>query len=112
MRGAGMGEGPSMIGRIGESVPCVIEDGVAKLLDRSAFAGSVATADLLIRTMVKEAGVSVPESVKMMTQNPAGVLGLTDKGDIADGFDADIVIFDSDINIKNIILAGNLTGIV
>ncbi|MCL2772690.1 MAG: N-acetylglucosamine-6-phosphate deacetylase [Oscillospiraceae bacterium] len=108
MRGAGMGEGPSLLGRVGESMPCIIEDGVAKLPDRSAFAGSVATADILVRTMVKEAGVSIPNAVKMMTKNPASILGLLNKGDIADGFDADIVIFDEDINIKNVIVMGNL----
>jgi N-acetylglucosamine-6-phosphate deacetylase len=108
MRGAGMGEGPSVIGRLGESVPCVIEDGVAKLPDKSAFAGSVATADRLVRTMVKEAGVNICGAVKMMTKNPAKILGLTRKGDIIENFDADIVIFDADINIKSVILAGKI----
>ena len=30
---------------------CIVEDGVAKLPDRSAFAGSVATMDRLVRTL-------------------------------------------------------------
>jgi N-acetylglucosamine-6-phosphate deacetylase len=106
MRGAGLADGISMLGRTGESVPCIIEDGVAKLPDRSAFAGSVATSDLLVRTMVKEAGVSIAEAVKMMTEKPAGILGLGGKGSIKDGFDADIVIFDGEINIKSVIAGG------
>lgn len=111
MRGAGMGEGSATIDKIGESMPCIIEDGVAKLPDRSAFAGSIATADKLVRTMVKDAGVSIVEAVKMITQNPAKLLGLKNKGDIEDNLDADIVIFDEEINIKNVIAAGKETGL-
>ena len=45
MRGAGMPDGPSILGSLKRGQPVIIEDGVAKLPDRSAFAGSVATAD-------------------------------------------------------------------
>ena len=106
MRAAGLGEGESYLGKKGEEVKCIVEDGVAKLLDRSAFAGSVATADMLIKTFVKNVGVSVEESVKMLTKNPAKIMGLTNKGDIIKGYDSDFVIFDDDINIKNVIVRG------
>lgn len=83
----------------------IIEDGVCKLKDRSAFAGSIATADLLVRTLVKEVGASVEESVKMLTKVPAQLLGLN-KGILKKGLDADIIVFDGDINIKKIIVMG------
>lgn len=83
----------------------IIEDGVCKLMDRSAFAGSIATADVLIRVLVKEVGVSVPEAVKMMTKVPAEILNLN-KGILEAGRDADIVVFDDDIQIKNVFLKG------
>ena len=83
----------------------IIEDGVCKLADRSAFAGSIATADLLVRTMVKSVGVSIIDAVKMITQVPAKILKLN-KGSLAVGLDADIVIFDEDINIKNVFVNG------
>ena len=86
-------------------VPCIVEDGVAKLLDRTAFAGSVATADRLIRTC-QAAGIPLADCIKMMTQTPAGIMGLHNKGRIAVGCDADIVIFDSDISIKKVFLQG------
>ena len=106
MRGAGMPEGESLLGRVGEGLPCIIEDGVAKMMDKSGFAGSVATADRLVRTMVKEAGCSVADAVKMVTENPAKILGVDDIGELKTDNFADIVIFDDDINIKCVIANG------
>lgn len=83
----------------------IIEDGVAKLYDRSAFAGSVATADVLIRTLTKECGYGVAESVKMLTKNPAKLFGLN-KGELKAGYDADIVVFDGDINVESVFVMG------
>ncbi len=83
----------------------IIEDGVCKLADRSAFAGSIATADVLVRTLVKEVGVSVPEAIKMMTVVPAEIMKLN-KGTLSSGSDADIVVFDEDICIQNVFVSG------
>ena len=82
-------------------VPFVIEDGVAKLLDRSAFAGSIATSDILLKTAVK-AGCTVADAVKMMTETPAKVMGLDKKGKIASGYDAQFTVFDNNLNIVDI----------
>lgn len=79
-------------------VPFVIEDGVAKLLDRSAFAGSIATSDVLLKTAVK-AGIDLADAVKMMTQTPAAVMGLDTKGKIEKGFDAQFTVFDENLQI-------------
>ncbi len=82
-------------------VPFVIEDGVAKLLDRSAFAGSIATSDILLKTAVNS-GCNIAEAVKMMTQTPADVMGLAAKGKIAKGYDACFTMFDSNLDIVDI----------
>jgi N-acetylglucosamine-6-phosphate deacetylase len=108
MRGAGMPDGPSVLGDGKSGTPCLIEDGVAKLTDRSAFAGSVATADRLIRGCVKDCGIDIASAVKMMTVNPARAMGILNKGDIKAGMDADIVIFNCDITIKNVMVMGNI----
>ena len=84
---------------------CIIEDGVAKLPDRSAFAGSIATADRLVRTCVA-AGIPLPEAIKMMTETPASIMGLSNKGRIEVGYAANLVIFDGDIRIEAVILDG------
>lgn len=106
MRGAGMPDGPSVIGSRKNGNPCIIEDSVAKLPDRSAFAGSVATSDRLVRTMIKLAGVSLPDAVTMMTSTPAAIQHLAGKGSILPGYDADFVMFDDDINVIRTIIGG------
>ena len=83
----------------------IVEEGVCRLKDRSAFAGSIATADRLIRVLNKECGYSIPFAVNMMTKVPAQILGVN-KGEIASGKDADIIVFDDDINIKSIFVGG------
>ena len=109
MRGAGMPDGPSILGSLEGGQSVIIEDGVAKLPDRTAFAGSVATADRLVRTMVQLAEVPLPEAVQMITATPARILKIDDrKGFLSVGMDADIVIFDEDINVRSTIIAGNI----
>ena len=83
----------------------IVEDGVCKLKDRSAFAGSVATANVLIRTLVKDCNCPVPTAVKMLTKVPAEILKVN-KGELKAGKDADIVVFDEDITVKQVFLAG------
>ena len=87
-------------------VPCKIKYGVACLMDESAFAGSIATADRLVRFAAKEVGLGVATAVKMMTANPARVMGLTKKGRLEAGMDADILIFDEDIRMQKVLVGG------
>lgn len=109
MRGAGMPEGKSILGGKENGQEVIIEDGVAKLMDRTAFAGSVATADRLVRTMIDLAEVPLKDAIKMITLTPARILNIDDhKGVISEGKDADIVIFDNDIDIKKVFVNGDL----
>ena len=53
----------------------IIEDGVCKLADRSALAGSIATMDRLIRTMVQKAEIPLEDAVRMASETPARIKG-------------------------------------
>lgn len=109
LRGAGMPEGDSIIGSLKDGQKIIIEGGVAKLLDRTAFAGSVATTNMLVRTVTKQAGIPLIDAVRMMTITPAKIIGVDkQKGILAMGKDADIVIFDDNINIKMTIINGDI----
>lgn len=109
MRGAGRDSGKSILGsrRLGQEV--IIEDGVAKMPDRRAFAGSVATADRLVDNMVKLAGATLPEAVGMMTQTPARIIGREDTaGVLKAGRSADIILFNEDVHVSFTMLKGRL----
>lgn len=110
-RAAGMKDGERVIlGSRENGREFIVEDGVAMMLDHSCFGSSVCTADRCIRTMYKLAGASLLDSVRMMSANPAKVIRMdTHKGSIMPGMDADICIFDEDINIKRVIVGGNIT---
>lgn len=86
-------------------VPCIIEDGVAKLPDRSAFAGSVATTDRLLRVCVEQADLPLLDAVKMLTATPARILGIQ-AGNIAPGYAADFAILDDSLEITAVIAQG------
>ncbi len=87
----------------------IYEDGVMKLADRSALAGSAATLRDCVRNMYKEIGVPLYSAVRMATLTPAEVLGVDNqKGKIEKGYDADLVIFDDDLNIKSVTTNGNV----
>lgn len=109
MRAAGMPEGESTLGSLKNGLKVIVEDGVAKLPDRTSFAGSVSTTDRLVRNMVQMADVSLLDSVRMMTVTPARIMGVDHKkGTLVAGKDADIVIFDNDINIQKTIVRGRV----
>ncbi len=109
MRAAGMPPGESILGALHNGLKVIVEDNVAKLPDRSSFAGSVATADMLVRNMVQLADVPLIDAVKMITSTPAAIMNVADrKGSLAAGKDADIVIFDADINMDMVMVGGRL----
>lgn len=102
---AGHPEGTTTVANNGDIY--VLEDGVMKLENRQAFAGSVATTDRLVRNMVNLAGVSLCDAVTMMTRTPARVVGLDDhKGSILPGYDADIVIMDKELEVQSVMAMG------
>lgn len=86
----------------------IIEDGVCKLMDRSAFAGSIATADRLVHVAVTEAHIPLIDAIKMITITPARIMKLKNKGSIACGMDADFVVFDDNISIKAVFARGEI----
>ena len=86
-------------------VPCIIEDGVAKLPDRSAFAGSIATADRLLRVCVQDAGLSLLSAVKMLTENPARIMGIN-AGTIRTGARSDFVILSDALQVQRVFVGG------
>ncbi|MCX6337451.1 MAG: N-acetylglucosamine-6-phosphate deacetylase [Bacteroidetes bacterium] len=109
MRGAGMPEGESVLGNKDNGLKVLIEDGVAKLLDRTAFAGSVATTNRLVRTMIQMTDIPLIDAIKMMSTTPARIMGVhATKGSLDVGKHADIVLFNEQIEIDKTIIKGEV----
>ena len=108
MRGAGMKEGEIvLLGSKAHGQEAIIRDGVAMMPDMKAFAGSVCTADRCVRTIWRDAGAPLYKAVKMMSLNPARVLGVDRrKGSIEKGKDADLILFDDDVNVRKAMVRG------
>ena len=86
----------------------IMEDGVCKLADRSALAGSIATMDTLIRTCIQKANIPMEDVFRMASETPAKIMGVFDrKGSIEEGKDADIIVFDRDINLTYVMQMDN-----
>ena len=87
----------------------IIEDGVCKLSDRSALAGSIATMDRLIRTMVHQAEIPLRDALRMISESPAKIMKVYDrKGSLEKGKDADMMILDEDLNLRGVWAMGKL----
>lgn len=119
MSAAGMGPGEYSLGGLDviveDAVPEEFEvstrqgNYVAKLPDRSAFASSVTTMSQMIRNMVQLVGIQVNEAVQLATANPARMQGLDHQiGRIARGMEADLVVFDDDIDIMLTMVGGRV----
>ncbi|MBO5903869.1 MAG: amidohydrolase family protein [Clostridia bacterium] len=82
---------------LGEMLPenrFIIEEGVAKLPDRSSFAGSVAVGDTIVAALCGRYGLPIETVSHMMSAVPARLMGLNSRGKIEKGFDAELVLLD------------------
>lgn len=85
----------------------IIEDGVCKLSDGSAIAGSIATMDRLIRTAVNDAGIPLEDAARMVSEIPGLIMGVYDrKGSICKRKDADIIVMDKNLNLTHVFSMG------
>lgn len=85
----------------------ILDDGVCMVADHSSLAGSIATMDTLISTCVKKANIPLADACRMASETPARIMGVLDrKGTIEDGKDADIMMFDEDINLTYVMQMG------
>lgn len=103
MRATGLPEGTYKLGEW----DVLVEDGVAKLPDRSRFAGSVCTMARAVRTAVS-AGLPLSDALRMASETPARFAGLTAKGTLAPGQDADVVVLDDRLDVTTTIVGGRI----
>ena len=107
MRAAGTDVNESYLGEIAPENRVIIEDGVAKLPDRSFFAGSIATGDIMLKWAVNTCGISLCDASKMLSATPARIIGESKKGVLCKGADADIILVDKNLDIEQVYVMGN-----
>lgn len=85
----------------------IVENGVCLMADRSALAGSVATTDRLLRTMVFDAHIPLTDAVRMASTTPARLIGVDDrKGSLTVGHDADLIFLDDTLHVTRTLIHG------
>lgn len=85
----------------------IVKTGVSLYLEgTNTLAGAATTLAECIRNLVKWANISLAEAVKTATNNAADSLGITTKGYLNVGCDADLVIMDKDGNVEQVYKCG------
>lgn len=101
---AGLGDGDYTF----DGRPIRVRLGRATLAD-GTIAGSVGTADDNFRRIIRECGVSLVEAFIMSALTPARAVNLADrKGQVAAGRDADLVVLDSELQVRLTICRGEV----
>jgi len=105
MSAAGLPDGKYFLG----DVEAIVENGIARLPDNSAYAGSVTSMDVCVRTGIKQVGLSLVDSIRMSSLTPAKIIGVDNrKGSLEKGKDADITIFDRNLKVNRTIGRGRI----
>ncbi len=107
MRAAGMPEGTYYLGPKRLKIEVIVEDGIAKLPDRSAFAASVATGARLASTLHNTLGLDMCAASRVLSLQPAALIGMDHLiGSIEKGKYADLVVCDDNLNISKVFING------
>jgi len=98
----GMPDGKYMLG----GIEVTVSNGVCRNAEGN-LAGSTLTLDRALRNIVN-LGIPLPAAVRMLTQNPASLLGIEfKKGALRTGADADILLLDEALQIRQVWTRGN-----
>ncbi|MEJ2290827.1 MAG: N-acetylglucosamine-6-phosphate deacetylase [Deinococcales bacterium] len=101
IRACGLPEGETELG--GQRV--LVRDGAARL-PTGSLAGSVLTLDVALRNAVAS-GLSVARASALTSSVPAAYLGLEDRGELAPGKRADLVVLDGELAVRSVVVGGS-----
>lgn len=104
MEAGGLENGVYSLG--GQAV--IVKDGCARL-ENGNLAGSVSNLNIMVKNFYENTNLNINEAINLASLNPASSLGISDtKGSIDIGKDADIVVFDKDLNCYITIIDGDI----
>jgi N-acetylglucosamine-6-phosphate deacetylase len=102
-RAGGLGDGEYTLG--GQPI---FVNGIQCRLKDGTIAGSVLKLNEAVRNLRDNTNLNAAQAVQTATQNPAQAISQSDKGSLDKGKDADIVLFDQDMNAKVVYIKGHL----
>ncbi|NUU75105.1 N-acetylglucosamine-6-phosphate deacetylase [Paenibacillus xylanilyticus] len=103
MSAAGLDDGEYKIG----DLPVIVKDGVARLKDGGALAGSTLTMIRGFRYLVQEVGMSLNAASRAASLTPARLLGIDHRtGSLAQGKQADVVLLNAELEIEGVWVKG------
>ncbi|WP_189942223.1 N-acetylglucosamine-6-phosphate deacetylase [Streptomyces aurantiogriseus] len=104
MDAAGIGDGRYLLGPLEVEV----SEGVARLVEGGAIAGSTLTMDRAFQRAVTIDRLPVEDVVAALSANPARLLGMDDRvGSLEPGKDADLVLLDENFDLKGVMRRGD-----
>src|SRR6185295_7774303 len=107
MRALDMPDGEYLFGSLDGGERVRRADGVGITLDGTALASGVVGLDHAVRTFHRLTGVPLHEVVRMVSLTPARILGIdADTGSLAPGKQADLVVLDGDLQVREVYVAG------
>jgi len=87
----------------------VIVDGTSVRLSDGTLAGSILSLDTALRNLMLFTGCSLDEALTTITTTPAALLGMSGrKGQVAPGYDADLVVLTPDLRVAMTIVGGSV----
>ncbi|GAA3232536.1 N-acetylglucosamine-6-phosphate deacetylase [Actinocorallia longicatena] len=95
----GIGDGEYRLG----AMSVVVKDGEARLATNGSLAGSTLTMDVAFKRAVQAVGVPIEIASFYASAIPAQVLGLTDRGLLAEGQRADLVVLDDALDLVEVL---------
>ncbi|GAA4050820.1 N-acetylglucosamine-6-phosphate deacetylase [Agromyces indicus] len=107
MAATGSADGRYVLG----SLEVDVVDGIARLAEGGAIAGSTLTQDAALRRAVLECGIGLADAVTALTETPAAAVGRAhDLGRLDAGYAADAVLLDDDLAVTAVWGAGARLG--
>lgn len=103
---AGTGDGRGTIG----GLEVEVVGSRVTLAGATTLAGSVLSLDAAVRNVVA-ARIPLPDAVAAASRNPLGLLGVIDRGRIARGQRADLVVLDEDLHVRRVMRSGIWLGL-
>lgn len=103
IRAAGLPDGAFMLGNL----RCESKGGRAALPD-GTLAGSLLSMPLAIRNFMRNTGAGWPEAAAAASEHPAELLGLSTKGRVAVGMDADLTLLSENCEVLMTVIGGEI----